>query len=150
MSDKVLENLKREDLHLASIEKRMIAFMIDDMLISMIFLIIFYQKIILLINDYEQMVIFINSIFVYIVSVKIAYQTIFVYLYGQTVGKMAMKIRIVNKFTFDNPTFLESLNRAVARVVSEIFFYLGFIWANYNPLRESWHDKFAKTIVIDD
>jgi uncharacterized RDD family membrane protein YckC len=150
MSDKVLENLKREDLHLASIEKRMIAFMIDDMLISIIFLIIFYQKIILLINDYEQMVIFINSIFVYIVSVKIAYQTIFVYLYGQTVGKMAMKIRIVNKFTFDNPTFLESLNRAVARVVSEIFFYLGFIWANYNPLRESWHDKFAKTIVIDD
>ena len=39
--------------------------------------------------------------------------------------------------------------RAVMRVVSEILFYFGFVVAFFSPLKLTWHDKFAKTLVVD-
>jgi len=150
MGDDILTKLQIEGKSLSSIQKRAIAFVIDDTLISTLFFIIFYKGFVANIGNYNSFVLFMNSIFVYILIVKIIYQTIFVYIYGQTLGKMAMKIRVVDIDYLDNPSFDKALIRALMRVVSTIFLYLGFLWALYNPKRETWHDYFAKTIVIDD
>ncbi len=148
--DKIVEKLHQEGIVLAPFSKRAWAFAIDDILISLLFYIIFFDEINGYGSDLYSLSLFMNQIFAYILLVKILYQTIFVALYGQTLGKMALKIRVVDRDYLDTPTWYEAFLRALWRVVSEIFFYLGFVWAKFNPLLETWHDKMSKTIVIDD
>lgn len=142
------EQLNREDLKLATFNKRAIAFMLDDMIISLIFAVIFWDKLKALVEP-DALILFINSLFIYILVVKTVYQSVFIALYGQTLGKMVMKIRVINKEYLDQPSYLEALQRGVVRALSELAFYIGFIWANFTPLRQTWHDKFAKTLVVD-
>jgi uncharacterized RDD family membrane protein YckC len=144
----ILAQLKHENMQLASYNKRAIAFMLDDMIISSMFAIIFWDKFQTIVEP-EALILFVNSLFIYIITVKTIYQTLFIALYGQTLGKMVMKIRVINRDYFDQPNFLESFQRAIIRALSEILFYIGFIWANFNPLRQTWHDKMAKTLVVD-
>jgi len=59
---------------------------------------------------------------------KIIYQAFFVMQYGASLGKIAMKIRVIEIKTLDNPNVISSLNRAIFRVISEMLFYLGFLW----------------------
>ena len=82
------------------------------------------------------------------IILKIIYQTFFVYQYGATLGKLAMKIKVIEIRTQSNPSFASSLNRAIFRIISEMFFYLGFLWGMMDPLKQTWHDKTAKTLVI--
>jgi uncharacterized RDD family membrane protein YckC len=147
--EEIVDKIKLEGIELSTINKRLTAFVIDDIIISILFMIIFFDKFRSLSGDLEATIAFMNSIFLYMISVKTLYQTIFIALYGQTIGKMAMKIKVINIDYFDNPDFIESFIRAIGRVVSEVVFYLGFIWANYNLSRQTWHDKLAKTIVVD-
>jgi uncharacterized RDD family membrane protein YckC len=49
----------------------------------------------------------------------------------------------------ENPSIFYSASRAVVRLFSESVFYIGFIWAFLNPKRETWHDKFGKTLVVN-
>ena len=142
------EELDSEGLKLASFNKRAIAFMLDDMIISIIFAVIFWDKLGAIVEP-DALILFINSLFFYILVVKTNYQSVFIALYGQTLGKMVVKIRVINKEYLDQPSFLESLQRGVVRALSELAFYIGFIWANFTPLRQTWHDKFAKTLVVD-
>ena len=142
------ETLDREGLKLASFNKRAMAFMVDDIIISSIFAIIYWDKLSAF-SEPENLILFVNSLFVYIILVKTIYQTIFIGMYGQTLGKMLMKIEVINSEYLDQPNFLEALQRAFVRAVSEVVFYIGFIWANFTPLRQTWHDKFASTLVVD-
>ncbi len=148
MSDSLYRRLEREGYTLASIQARGFAYMIDELLISLLFAIIFWEKFSVQ-NSPEAMIYLSQSLFFYVLVVKTLYQTLFVWLYGATLGKMAMKIRVVESGYFDNPTLLQALNRAVVRNISEMLFYLGFLWAFFDPLRQAWHDKSAKTLVVD-
>jgi uncharacterized RDD family membrane protein YckC len=48
-----------------------------------------------------------------------------------------------------NPSFLISLNRAIFRIISEMLFYLGFVWGAMDAMRQTWHDKTARTLVVN-
>ena len=146
--NQIQTTLDREGLKLASFNKRAMAFMVDDIIISTMFAVIFWDKFKTL-ADPESLILFVNSLFLYIILVKTIYQTVFIGMYGQTLGKMLMKIEVINSEYLDQPNFLEALQRALVRAVSEVAFYIGFIWANFTPLRQTWHDKFAKTLVVD-
>ena len=82
-------------------------------------------------------------------AMKIIYQAFFTMQYGASIGKIAMKIRVIEIQTLDNPNVLSSLNRAIFRVVSEMLFYLGFLWGMLNPAKQTWHDNTAKTLVVN-
>ncbi|MEE8588637.1 MAG: RDD family protein [Sulfurimonadaceae bacterium] len=49
----------------------------------------------------------------------------------------------------EKPIFGSAFNRGVFRIISEMIFYLGFIWAFYSKNRQSWHDKTARTLVVN-
>jgi len=148
VNENIEDILHRENLTLASIQKRAVAFFIDETLLSFLLIIAMWdafvnakttQDIILLTNSY---------LFEYLLM-KIAYQTFFVMQYGATLGKLAMKIRVIEIATLANPSFGVSFNRAIFRVISEMLFYLGFLWGVMNPTRQTWHDKTAKTLVVN-
>jgi uncharacterized RDD family membrane protein YckC len=44
---------------------------------------------------------------------------------------------------------ISALNRGIFRVISELFFYLGFLWGLLDPTTQAWHDKTAKTLVVN-
>jgi uncharacterized RDD family membrane protein YckC len=82
-------------------------------------------------------------------ALKVIYHTFFVTQYAASPGKIIMKIRILELHTASNPSFLCSLNRASVRVLSELIFYAGFVWGLLDPARQTWHDKTARTVVVD-
>ena len=90
-----------------------------------------------------------NSFLLEYMAIKIVYQTFFTMQYGATIGKIIMKIRVIEIATLSNPSFLSAFNRSVFRIISEILFYLGFIWAMLDPYRRSWHDRTGRTLVVN-
>jgi len=147
-NEELIEKFESENITLASVPKRGMAYMIDEILISLLFIFIYLDQIP---SDAttEQTIGIINSLVFYVMVLKVVYQTFFVWMYGATLGRIAMKIRVISTSDLENPTFLLALSRASFRIISESLFYLGFVWAMLNPKRETWHDKVANTLVIN-
>jgi len=146
--EQIIERFERENITLATIRQRAFAYTVDEILISILFMIIFFGKI-PQDSTYEQTLNLLNSLFSYVILLKIIYQTFFVWYYGATPGKMMFKIRVISTIDLENPSIIYSLNRAIVRIISESLFYVGFLWALTNPKRETWHDKVAKTLVVN-
>ena len=147
-NEELIEKFESENITLAPLPKRGLAYLIDEVLISVLFLFI-YIDFIPENASMEVMIGIINSFFSYVVLLKIAYQGFVVWMYGATIGKIAMKIRVISVYELERPSLLYSLSRPSMRVFSESVFFLGFIWAYLNPKRETWHDKIASTLVVN-
>ena len=67
---------------------------------------------------------------------------------GQTLGKMAVGVRVVGRD--DQPPGLgyAALREIVGKFVSGIAFLLGFLWIGWDGRKQGWHDKIAGTHVV--
>lgn len=65
-----------------------------------------------------------------------------------TLGKQAMKIKVVDQNGERLSLFL-AFKRNGAKIISFFFMLLGFIWILFDRNRQGWHDKVAKTFVVD-
>jgi uncharacterized RDD family membrane protein YckC len=148
MNNEIETLISREKLQLASVWSRAAAFVIDKVVIIPFPYIILWDMI-LKAKSTEASIIVLGYMILYFTAITILYQTFFTMQYGATLGKIVMKIRVVEIKTLSNPGFLSAFNRSVFRIVSEILFYLGFAWAFFDPYRRSWHDLSARTLVID-
>lgn len=148
MNEEIETLLHRESIVLASIKKRAAAFMIDETLLSLLLIFALWDSFVNA-KTIEEMINLTNSFVLEYMMMKFIYQAFFVMQYGATLGKMAMKIRVIELKTVANPNVLVSLNRSSVRVLSETFLYLGFLWGMLDPSRQAWHDKTAKTLVVD-
>lgn len=82
-------------------------------------------------------------------GIQIAYAIYFIGTKGQTPGKMAMKIKVVKEGTNEHPDFTKAfLREVVGKFVSSLVFALGYLWAIWDPKKQTWHDKMAGTIVV--
>ena len=148
MNEEIQDILHREDISLATFKKRSLAFFIDEMLLSFLLIIAlgdsFFEA-----KTMEEIIILTNTFLLEFMAMKVFYQAFFVMQYGATLGKIAMKIRVIDIKTLQTPNVMISLNRAIVRVLSEMFFYFGFIWGLMDPSRQTWHDKTAKTLVVN-
>jgi uncharacterized RDD family membrane protein YckC len=148
MDERIDSLLQREHLELSSIRQRAAAFGIDELLLSVIMIVILWDAMGKA-QSMESMIAVTNSFLLEYMAIKIIYQTFFTMQYGASLGKIVMKIRVIELSTLSNPTFLSAFNRSVFRVVSEILFYLGFVWAMMDPYRRSWHDRSGRTLVVN-
>ena len=147
--ENLIERVEREGLKIASIYKRMIAMAIDDFLVSILIIIAFYNSF-LNAKTYEELVILTDKLFIFIFIVYTLYHWLFVALYGKTIGKMIVKIKVVDINTFDRPSFNRAFLRSVVRNFSEMFFYLGMLYAIVDPLNRAIHDIIGRCIVVED
>lgn len=148
MREEIENLLHRENIIISSRLKRAVSAVIDEFLLSFLLLVALWETFSQL-QTTEEIIIFTNSFVLEYVILKIIYQTFFVMQYGASIGKIVMKIRVIEIKTLDKPNVIVSLNRAFFRVPSEMFFYLGFLWGLLDPFRQGWHDKTAKTLVVD-
>ena len=137
-------------LQLASMRSRALAYMIDDFLVTIIVMIAFWQNIVTLSNDPDAMMEFIkNDLVLPLIILKIIYQTFFVWYYGATIGKIVAKIRVIDANEWNRVSVFNSFLRAVGRIVSEMFFYIGFLIGFFNEGRKTFHDITGKTLVVN-
>lgn len=148
MDERLDSLIQREHLELSSIRQRAAAFGIDELLLSVIMIVILWESMSKA-TTLEEMISLTNSFLIEFMAIKIVYHTFFTMQYGASIGKIVMKIRIIDVNTLSNPGFLSAFNRSVFRVVSEVLFYLGFVWAMLDPYRRSWHDRTGRTLVIN-
>jgi uncharacterized RDD family membrane protein YckC len=141
------ERLYREDIKLAPIEKRILSHIIDDFILSALLFIIISDTISGA-SNIEDVIIVINNLVWEFMLIKLIYHTIFTSLYGGSIGKILVKIKVINVDDFSMINLWTSFIRSFVRLFSESIFYLGFLWAVFEPNKQSWHDKFAKTIVV--
>lgn len=66
---------------------------------------------------------------------------------GQTLGKMALGLRVVGP-DGNNPSLLRALLREVpGKWISGVVFCLGYLWMLWDEGQQTWHDKIAGTTV---
>ena len=144
-------------LPIASSQKRIAAFVIDDIIVTLFFIIIFYTQLTELFSHIsvidetalESINIFISQNILVVLSIKLIYHTVLVWQNGMTLGKYLMKIKVIELETGLTPNFQRSFLRASVRIPSELLFYLGFLMAFFVPLKQTLHDKLSNCVVID-
>jgi uncharacterized RDD family membrane protein YckC len=69
------------------------------------------------------------------------------FIYGQTIGKMIMGIRV---FRSDGSSLsiLDSTVRFFGYIISGLLLFFGFFWIIWDSERQGWHDMLADTVVI--
>ena len=69
---------------------------------------------------------------------------------GQTIGKMALGIKVVNlNNTQTHPDYVHAfLREIVGKLISAAVLLLGYIWVIFDKNKQAWHDKIAGTVVI--
>jgi uncharacterized RDD family membrane protein YckC len=143
------DNVDTENLQLASIKSRIKAFVIDDLSITLVVFLLLWDKIGLANGDLVAIMIVMNEAFLQIIVLKFLYQTFFIWYYGATIGKIIAKIKVIDFDNFGKVSLLNSAVRSFGRIISESFFYIGFIIAFYTNSKQTFHDKFGKTLVVD-
>lgn len=65
-----------------------------------------------------------------------------------TPGKMAISARIVDAGTGGPPSTAQLVVRYLGYFVSTIPLCLGLLWVAFDPRKQGWHDKLARTVVV--
>ncbi len=138
-----------QDLELASISKRFFAFLIDEIIVTVLIYFIFWNSLVANASNMENLAFFIADLVFPILVIKVIYQTFFIWYYGASIGKLVLKIRVIDYNHFANVSLLNSFVRALGRIASEYFMYIGFIVALFTDGRQTFHDKIGRTLVIN-
>lgn len=138
------------NLQLASMRSRAFAYVIDDFIVTIIAMIVFWDSVVAASYDSQVLINLIQSqIVIPLIVIKIVYQTFFVWYYGATIGKIITKIRVIDSYHWGRVSFISSLIRSIGRIFSEMIFYIGFLIGFFNDGRKTFHDFTGKTLVVN-
>lgn len=139
----------REGLQYAGFSRRLLAYILDGILVSIfpfsLFIYLFIIKGYSIYQGFNRTLTLANlaGSFIYFVLLWVNYN-------GQTIGKRVFGIKII---TNDNQPlgYPTAILRWIGYYISMIPFFLGFIWILWNKEKRGWHDIIAgtKVIVID-
>ena len=67
---------------------------------------------------------------------------------GQTLGKRALGIRVIDLGAGGPIGYGRGFIRWIGRIVSAIPLLLGYFWMIWDKEKQTWHDKFANSVVV--
>jgi uncharacterized RDD family membrane protein YckC len=67
---------------------------------------------------------------------------------GQTLGKMALGIKVIDADTSGFIGIPRGIGRYFARILSAIALGLGYLWMLWDPRKQCWHDKLVRSVVV--
>jgi uncharacterized RDD family membrane protein YckC len=158
------EFLQDNDLTLASIRRRFIAFLLD-----WIILIFIYAGFRLLFAMFDMSISKINVKSIFEVEVEMEntpalvisllkilfglmpvlyFAFSFYFRNGQTIGKYLLRIKVLSIY-HSHLGFWHCIERSLGYFASALEFGLGYFQAFWNPNRMSLHDKIGETIVVN-
>jgi uncharacterized RDD family membrane protein YckC len=152
-----MKAMETVSLPIAGNGKRVTSFVIDDLVINLFLMIIFSSQLTAMmsgikeINESSIMMInqFIMENLPIVLAVKVLYHTVLIWQSGMTLGKYIVRIKAVDMYSGQRLSFVQAFWRASVRLVSEMLFYIGFLFAFFSPLHQTLHDKISNCVVID-
>jgi uncharacterized RDD family membrane protein YckC/uncharacterized membrane protein len=133
---------------------RLVAIVIDVFLLAFITVVLaivlsFFSWLIDAFQPYGDDVLFTNLFIVLGLLVSVAYYVGFWAKSGQTIGKSVLGIKVISA---DGAavSWRQAFLRYLGYIVSGLIFSIGFLWAAFDRNRQGWHDKIAKTYVVDE
>ena len=141
--------MNNENLELASTRSRALAFVIDDFLVTFVVVLMYWDRIASSGNDLVSVLVVMNEFVWQILLLKVIYQSLFVWYYGATIGKIITKIKVIDFYNFGRVSLFSAITRSILRIISEMFFYIGFIFAFFNEGKQTFHDKIGRTLVVN-
>lgn len=154
MSDEQIQDiLDREDIQLAGIDKRFVAFILDSLIVSIVVCLLNVNHLEhisqnLESNNAQQVITSMREMLFQMIVLDVVYQWIFVTWYGATLGKIACKIEVVSIDLLDSPSVLKSFLRAFLREISQIVYYIPFVFALGDTYKRTLYDRLCQSIVI--
>ncbi|MEM9518030.1 MAG: RDD family protein [Actinomycetota bacterium] len=67
---------------------------------------------------------------------------------GATLGRRAMRLRVVSEGTANRIGSGRALLRLFTKPISSSVFGLGYLWMLWDPKKQTWHDKLARAQVV--
>ena len=86
--------------------------------------------------------------FIWVLAVPVIIYFVYKHLKCQTPGRKLLKIKVVNAKGEDVGFWRGAFRETLAKLVSAIFFYLGFLWVGWDRRKRGWHDHLAGTFVV--
>ncbi|MBX6351590.1 MAG: RDD family protein [Clostridia bacterium] len=77
-----------------------------------------------------------------------AYWVVTLALWQQTIGMRAVGVKVVAEDPGGRVGWEVAVVRTLMQIVSGLVFGLGYLWAAWDPLRQTWHDHVARTLVV--
>jgi uncharacterized RDD family membrane protein YckC len=114
---------------------RLAAYVIDSLVISMVFF-------------YSFLALFTPSGFILIPLVAFGYYPYFWSKRGATLGMEVMGLRVVRAIDGGPIDVRTAIVRMVGFYINGMAFDLGFAWVAFEPRKRGWHDMMADTVVI--
>jgi len=133
---------------LAPNAKRIWSYAIDDLVISVLFIAIFFDQLTQLTTP-ESATYFVKTNYWVLALLKVIYHTLFTWQNGKTLGKQLLKIKSVSLVDGTLLSFPMALVRSLVRILDETFFYVGFLPAFFSPTRQTLHDRISRSIVVN-
>jgi len=140
---------------LATVLKRFAAILLDGILASLIFLPLGVMGFIVSLSlpalPGEGMMTFLIflTLLTYLGLISYSALVMAMWAYGLTPGKKLLGMQVVR---VDNGApvgfWRMALRQIIGQWLSAIICYLGFLWALFDANRQGWHDKIAKTLVV--
>jgi uncharacterized RDD family membrane protein YckC len=158
-----IEKVSGNQIELASIKRRLAAFLIDWVIVIFLYFLIIYFFSLFSMSDWNVNV---KGIFdvdietnnhnpklsvllkVIFGLLPVLYFTLFLYLSkGRTPGKFLMRVKVVSLF-HERIGLWHCFERTLGYFTSALESGFGFIQAAWNPNRMTLHDKIGETVVI--
>ncbi len=77
------------------------------------------------------------------------YYVVMTVIYGATLGKKVMNIRVKKDGQERNLNWGEGILREIiGKFLSAIVLLLGYLWMLWDPKKQTWHDKLAGSVVV--
>jgi uncharacterized RDD family membrane protein YckC len=127
-------------LDLAGVGSRLISYVIDVIILSVIGWILNYASMSVG-GTVGNIIIFLSGL------VSLAYFTYF-FGNGQTLGMKAMNIKLIGTDGTYPVGYGKGFLRWIGMIISGVVILLGYIWILIDKKRQGWHDKIAGTYVV--
>ena len=150
-----------KERRLASVGRRWLAIIIDGLIVAVMTLLLagaggaFWTIETALLSDEAAQISaaiaqFQNDVLRVNLLVSALYNVAFMRLFnGQTLGKILLKLRVVKK-NGKRISILDAIMRNVFGYTISGMFLLGYFWALLDREKQTWHDKLAGTVVVDE
>jgi uncharacterized RDD family membrane protein YckC len=76
------------------------------------------------------------------------YMPVMWWLKGQTLGQMALGLKVVRASDGGPIGGAGAVIRYIGLIISMIVLFIGVIWVAFEPRKRGWHDMIAGTVVI--
>ncbi|MFA5927473.1 MAG: RDD family protein [Patescibacteria group bacterium] len=68
--------------------------------------------------------------------------------FGGSLGKMALGLKVIDEAGNSVTYATAAIREIVGKIISAMAIMLGYLWVAFDPKKQAWHDKIAKTYVV--